>query len=89
MLQSNDYYQNLYRDLQDYRLFLQHYEWQIQDLEKWLKEIEEGKEDKKYKQMVRNDLRKAKLLKQAIEDEIELINSLLNEALAEIKEQSD
>jgi chaperonin cofactor prefoldin len=89
MLQSNDYYQNLYRDLQDYRLFLQHYEWQIQDLEKWLKEIEEGKEDKKYEQMVRNNLRKARLMKQAIEDEINFIDSLLNEALAEIKEQSD
>jgi chaperonin cofactor prefoldin len=89
MFQTNDYYQNLYRDLQDYRLYLQHYEWYIHDLEKWLKEIEEGKEDKKYEQMVRNDLRKAKLLKQAIEDEIDLINSLLNETLAEIKEQSD
>jgi predicted transcriptional regulator len=89
MLQSNNYYQNLYRDLQDYRLFLQHYDWHIHNLEKWLKEVEEGREDKKYEQMVRNELRKIKLIKRAIEDEIDLINSILNEAKAEMEEQSN
>jgi hypothetical protein len=89
MLQTNDYYQELYRDLHDYQTFLQHYEWHIQDLKKWLKEIEEGKEDKKYEQMVRNDLRKAELIKQAIEHEIDSIISILNEAKIEMEEVSD
>jgi len=38
---------------------------------------------------VRNELRKIKLIKRAIEDEIDLINSILNEAKAEMEEQSN
>jgi len=92
-IKTNEYYQNLYEDLALYKRYLKETEWEIKNFEDWLEGIEKGKEgevyDKQYEQMVKDNLKRAKLVKAAIESQISLITSILNEAKAEIEEQSN
>jgi hypothetical protein len=92
-VKTNEYYQNLYEDLALYKKYLKETEWEIKNFKDWLEGIEKGEEgevyDKQYEQMVRDNLKRAKLIKAAIENQISLITSILNEAKAEIEEQSN